>query len=51
MHLLPIKQALKPFLYMEFDIPGVTEYEINMTITVPVNIDTDTEDYNNRIPK
>lgn len=40
--LYPVKQAVKPFIYMEnFTVPeGSTSYEINVSLTIPDDIDT-----------
>ncbi|PKB44202.1 uncharacterized protein DUF4625 [Cellulophaga sp. RHA19] len=41
-NLEPIKQAINPFIYMEnYTIPeGSTSYEINVSLTIPDDIDT-----------
>lgn len=42
--LLPIKKAVNPFTFMKnYSIPGGTDYEINVPITIPA--DADTGDY------
>ncbi|APU11757.1 MULTISPECIES: DUF4625 domain-containing protein [Cellulophaga] len=40
--LFPVKQAANPFIYMEnFTVPeGATNYEINVSLTIPNDIDT-----------
>lgn len=39
--LLPIKKPVKPFKFMKnYSIAGGTEYEINISITIPSDIDT-----------
>lgn len=41
-NLYPVKQAVNPFIYMEnFTVPeGSTSYEINVSLTIPDDIDT-----------
>lgn len=41
-NLYPVKQAVNPYIYMEnFTVPeGSTSYEINVSLTIPDDIDT-----------